>query len=309
MRTFVSSLLVFFVICIVGSLLGLAVYMLYTHTTMVVAGERLTASSESSPLSWLLYSCAISASVSVVFLINYTIRHPSKLLYHILSIVVTSLLSWLVIIPSCLYGAGHFYSKDSSEIHNLPSARYFRLDSGGVYFYSSIYPDTVSSDGIYIDLNNDFSSKDGIVKISNAPINLEAATPFSDLLIKDTMDIPMGLEKILSFYRLIGKFAFETIEQGFFKWLVFASIGLAFSSLLGLRRLFRWRLLNSISVLVGFFVILTVNALYFSGWNGNIFGNFNISFWLMNCIIALLLSCIGILFALFRKDPNLEADK
>lgn len=309
MRSVVSSLVVFLAICIVGSLLGLAIFMLYTHTTMVVAGERFTESSDVSILSWLLYSCAISASASVLFLINYTIRHPSKPIYHILSILITSSLAWLVIIPSCLYGAEQFLAKDSQNNPKMPSARYFRLDSGGVYFYSAVYPDTVTSEGIYIDLNNDFGSKDGIVKISNAPINLEVAEPFSDLLIKETMQIPMAMEKLLSFYHLIGKIALRAMDHGFLKWLMFASMGLAFGSLLGLRRLFRWRMLNCIAILVGFSGILTVDALYFSGWNGSFFGNFEIPFWLMNCIIAMLLSCVGILFTLFRKDPNLETEQ
>lgn len=308
MKTFVSLLGVFFVVCVGGAILGMCLCLLYTHATLLVAGQPVSAVPNGLPLVFLLCSCAVAAVLSCVFLVNYTIRHPKNVFVHVLSFVVLAILSWGVVIPCCLYASDYLMKDVSVENDSLPSRRYFRPDSDGIFFYSAVFPETSTGDGLYIDLSGFTGTKSGVLRIEQAPVNKLAAAPFSDLLIRDTLQLPEPVLSLLSVCRVAGANAVQAVRDGWRGWVSFATVGIAFMSLLGLRRLFRWRLLNCLSVLIGFFCVFAINSIYFLGWNGQIFAGLTIPLWLMNCIVSGIFICLGILLAIFRPDPNMEHD-
>ena len=137
---------------------------------------------------------------------------------------------------------------------------------------------------------------------------MQVARPFSDLLIKNTLTPPVIVKPLIPVLQIIADKTLEALKGGWKSWIAFSSIGLAFMSILGLRRLFRWRLLNSTVALLAFAGILLVNIIYFSGWDGIITTGVTIPMWLMNCIIACLFSFLGIILAITRPDPNLETN-
>ena len=308
MKTFVSLLGVFFVVCIMGTIFGFCTCLLYAHTTLLVAGQPVSSVPDGAPLFYLLASCAVAAAVSCVFLVNYTIRYPKNALVHALSFVFIGLVAWLAVIPCCVNYAGKAAAKIEEQERPLPSRRYFRPDGDGIFFYSAIFPETDSGNGLYIDLNGFTSSKSGVLRIEQAPINRNASAPFCDLLIRNTMKSPKIAKPFLSVFRQFALNAATALKNGWKSWLMFATFGLACMSLLGLRRIFRWRLLNCMGVFVGFCSIVALNALYLSGWNGTITSGIIIPSWLMNCIISCVSTCVGIVLAIFRTDPNREHD-
>lgn len=308
MKAFVSLLGVFVAVCVGGAVLGLCACLLHTNATLLVAGQPALPMQNGLPLVYLLASCAVSAAISCLFLVNHTIRHPKNALVHALSLVFTTLLAWGAVIPCCLHSAGILAERTGGRAEPLPSRRYFRPDSDGIFFYSTVFPETSTGDGLYIDLSGFTGTRSGVLRMEQAPINRTAAEPFSDLLVRDTLGTPEIIRPLFPLLGQAGTYAANALKGGWKSWLMFASIGAALMSLLGLRRLFRWRLLNCTAVLTGFCGILAVNAAYFSGWSGQVSAGISIPMWLMNCIICAVLACLGIILAVLRADPNMEHD-
>lgn len=306
MKTFFSLLGVFIGVCLCGAFIGFCTSYLYTHATLLIAGQPVSAVSDGTPLFCFLVSLAASAVFSYIFLVNYTIRYPKNIFAHVFSFIFITLIAWLIVIPFCVKHADKTASRIIEKETSIPSKKYFRPDTDGIFFYSAIYPETNTADGVYIDLNGFTNSKSGVLRIEQAPINKNVAKPFSDLLIKNTLTPPAIVEPLIPLLQIIANNTLTAIKGGWKSWLAFSSIGLAFMSILGLRRLFRWRFLNSVVALIGFLLILGINIVYFAGWDGLITTGVLIPSWLMNCIISCFFFLIGILLAIFRPDPNTE---
>ena len=308
MKTFFSLLGVFISVCLCGALIGFCTSFLYTHATLLIAGQPVSVISDGTPLFCFLVSLAVSAVFSYIFLVNYTIRHPRNVFGHIFGFIFITIIAWLIVIPFCVKTADETTSKIVQKETSLPSKKYFRPDTDGIFFYSAVHPEDNTADGLYIDLSGFSNSKSGVLRVEEAPINMQVARPFSDLLIKNTLTPPVIVKPLIPVLQIIADKTLEALKGGWKSWIAFSSIGLAFMSILGLRRLFRWRLLNSTVALLAFAGILLVNIIYFSGWDGIITTGVTIPMWLMNCIIACLFSFLGIILAITRPDPNLETN-
>ncbi|MBO5137061.1 MAG: hypothetical protein J6B81_00995 [Spirochaetaceae bacterium] len=306
MKSFATQILAFLFICIGGAILGLSLCLLYIHATQIIAGQSVGYVPDGLPLVCLLYSCAVVAFFSCVFLINYTIRHPQKKIPQLLAFCLVMLIAWGFVIPFCLNKADSLQQNIvMQEETALPSRKYFRPDTDGVFFYSNVSPDTETADGIYIDTSGFTGSKSGIIPLKQVPINKDVALPFSDLLIRDTLQLPQIVKPILNGINVLCKNAVNA-TQGLLSWLIFSTMGLALGSLFGLRSVFRWRLLNCLSVLICFVGIISTNIAYYMGWPGVFFGIVEIPLWVMNCIISGVFICLGTVLAIFRPDPNME---
>ncbi len=306
MKTFVSLAGIFLFVCLIGECIGTCGCMLFVQATHLVAGYTSSVSFSKLFLPCLFFSVSISAVVSCIFMITYTIRHPQHGIARFISFTVLMGLIWMVILPVCLYVADIYMPDTASRILQPPSKNYFRPDGDGIYFYSKIENVSKTGTGLYIDLTGFTGVPGGVIPIENAPLNLESALPFSDVLIRDSLKIPSFLEKILQFVVDSIKLATAAVLRGWRFWWPWRSAGFAFWSLLGVRMISRWRLLNCFFVIMFFTGICIINSFYLAGWDGQVFHAMTIPVWAMNCIIGTVTGIIGILLAIFRQDPNVE---
>ncbi len=261
-------------------------------------------------LSVLLLWAGTATVTTSTFIVVYTIRYPQNGVVRITTYTVLFLLAWLVIIPLCVHFFNHLAKVRIFEPKEpLLTAHYFRPDDGRLYYYSSVNAATRTASGVSFKLDDIASSADDSMLLENAPLIQSDIQPFSDILVYDTLSISRLMNIVLPALYNTRDAAIASVEGGVLPWLAFASWGLALYSLIGLRRLFQWRLLNFCGVLTGFLGVCVLNLSYYWGWDGNLFGVITLPNWLANCIIAAVLSCMGILLAIFRPDPNMEPEE
>lgn len=307
MKTIVSLIGVFFAVIIVGAIMGSGLSLLFVYATNLVIGVGSEGVSRDFALTLLCLWSGAATIASSLFIIVYSIRYPQNGIARIITYTVLTVVSWVVIIPLCVSFASRFSSSEvSKQKAPLISPNYFRQDEGVLYYYTFVNNLTETVKGVSFELSDISSSLDGSKVLDNAPIMKSDIEPFSDVLIYDTLPIIQYIDIVLPALNHTKEAALAALKDGPLSWLLFATWGVALYALIGIRRLFHWRLLNSWGVLLGYIGICFLNLCYFSGWDGNIFDFVTLPCWLLNCIIAAILSCIGIILAIFRPDPNVE---
>lgn len=306
MKMFLSLTGVFFAVCIGCALAGTCLCSLFIHSALLVAGQPPASVPGGLVLAALCSSCAFAAFAAQFFMVTYTIRHPGSRFSSAAACFVWGAVAWLGIIPFCVYESDRQWTPLEIWQSEIPSRKYFRPDRDGVFFYSAVYPETETGDGIFIDLEGFTGSESRVLRIENVALDVTAARPFSDLLILKSLRNPPFLKKSFSAFDLLRLQAVKYVSAGFLSWLQFASVGLALFSLVGLRRVFKWRLLNTAAVTVGLFAVCAVNAAYHSGRYFYLSEASGLPLWLLNGVLFAICAVIGIVLAVFRVDPNRE---
>lgn len=310
MKTIASLIGVFFVVILFGAFFGLCMTLLFIYATDFVVGGEVAGVSANQALSILFFWAGAAAMATSFFTVVYTIRYPQNGFARIMTHTVLSLLVWLIVIPACFVASQRFEEKNILEAKEpVLTANYFRPDNGTLYYYAAVDGLTKTATGASFELNDINSATDGSALLENAPLLNSDIKPFSDVLIYDTLSISKLVDVVLPALRLSKENALEAFSGGIFSWLAFATWGLALYAIIGVRRLFHWRLLNFCTALLGFMGICAVNLCYAFGWDGSIFGFVTLPNWLLNCIIAAALSCMGIILSIFRPDPNMEHEE
>lgn len=307
MKTILSLVGLFFAVVVFGAILGFSATLLFIYATDIVVGADGVRLGMDQTLFLLLLWMGAAAVVSSVFTIVYSIRYPKDGMARIIVHTILCLLSWLVIIPLSLElsdKAGEINPMQQKD--RLLTTNYFRPYNGELYYYTSVDAATKTANGVSFKLDSLNNTTDESRLLENTPLLQSNIVPFSDVLIYNTMSRTKLVKLALPALYKSQQAALASLKGGVLSWLAFASWGLALYALIGLRRLFRWRLLNFIAVQIGFVGISAINLYYSWGWDGNLFGFIAVPSWMMNCIIAAVLSCIGILLSIFRPDPNME---
>lgn len=308
MKTILSLIGIFFTVILLGAILGFCVTSLFMYTTDFVVGGTIKFLSWSQIASLLLVCGATSAVCTTPFLIAHSIRYPYNGIARIVTYTILTALAWIIIVPVCLTAAQNFGSVDILKTKDaVLTPNFFRPSDGTLYYYTTVNPQTKMANGVSFELHNINSTDDTAQLLENTPQFEADIQPFSDVLIYDTLQISKFIDVILPSLILTKERAQDAFAKGILPWLSFATWGLALYSLIGIRRLFRWRLLNFCTALLGFIGISLLNIYYSWGWDGNLFNFVSLPNWILNLIIAAVLSCLGILLAIFRQDPNMES--
>lgn len=308
MKTILSLIGIFFTIILLGAILSFCVISLFIYTTHFVVGSTIELLSWNQIASLLLVCGATSAVCTTPFLIAHSIRYPYNGIARIVTYTILTALAWIIIIPVCLTAAQNFGSVDVLKTNEpVLTPNFFRPSDGTLYYYTSVNPQTKMANGVSFELHNINSSEDTAQLLENTPQFKADIQPFADVLIYDTLQISKFVDVILPSLILTKERAQDAFSKGILPWLSFATWGLALYSLIGIRRLFRWRLLNFCTAILGFIGISLLNVFYSWGWDGNLFNFVTLPNWTLNCIITAVLSCLGILLAVFRQDPNMES--
>ncbi|WP_407428378.1 hypothetical protein [Treponema sp.] len=214
----------------------------------------------------LLISFPIVCILVQVLLILYSIRHPEKHLLSLALYFVFGLLSWLVFIPTDMQLLTKYY-----DGHDILSARttavssgVFREEENGVFYYSRI-DESYNADGLFIDTTGFLDSDSTVLPFFDVPVNNNSAYPYSDVLIKNSLQPPALVKYPLAVYNALLTAAEYSSSLGFLSWLCFATLGLALLSVYGCQFASSWKLANVSLVLAVTMTILFVNYLYYMG--------------------------------------------
>jgi hypothetical protein len=256
-KTSLQLILVFLVIIVLGTVAGACLYMVYMACTMLVAGESLAAFSVSLFIRGLFVSFPICITASGMLLVLYLIRHPA---FPMIPIIIYALLisaAWLFLVPLSGKLSERYNTKvNEPQSPKIVSPGFFRHDGEYIFYYSKLSYEN-KADGLCIDnANNKVYTYTGI---QLAP----KKEGFSDSLIEETVAMPKLIKILVSGTKILENTAVSFYHKGYSWWLCFLSFGLALLSVIGLRRISGWRLLNTFIVIFATAGIFAFNALYY----------------------------------------------
>ena len=121
------------------------------------------------------------------------------------------------------------------------------------------------ADGIFIDTVGLSNKEEAIIPFFAQPVKNESAFPYSDILIKNSLEPPFLVTYPLAIYNALLTSASYASSLGFFAWLLFASLGLTLLSIYGVQFLSSWKFANVISVIFALVVVVLANYFYYMG--------------------------------------------
>ena len=286
-------------------------YMQEIQLTKLVAGKNLPLFNGKLFLQGFINFFPICSIFALLTFCFYLIRHKFTFLQYFFVYAFICILVFFFALPTGLY-LQNKYSINHSELSNqlTPlSSGYFRPSKGDIDYYISTKSDG-TSEILHINLGNE----KGFENITTQKVSQKAGDyeNFSDPLIYDLFGKSAFPKIITQGFLFLNYKLKESVGEGFFSFLGFLTMGFALASTIGIRRLAKWRLLNMINVLLGFFGIFILNYFLYAS---HIYEKFtfliNVKSWLpiaVNIFIGLIFSITGILCETLKPDPNRESD-
>ena len=264
----------------------------------------------------------ISESVLLLF---FLIRHPTKSLVPIIFYTIITVAIWLFILPTLLKKSEISSANTSRENINI-SANLFREikvnDEDYVFYYTKVSEENETS-GVCFKLSNSdsntFTDENTNAKNSNEVFTYNKLvledndSGFNDSLVKTKLKFPRVVEILVDCYVSIDKHARNALNNSYWSWLCFCSLGLLLICVGGLRSISKWRFLNAICVaFVSFFFIWfnikLLNGALFSAQNNDLCELFpflpkgsNPFMIITNLLFSILFFFIGIIVRVIRK--------
>lgn len=256
-----------FIIIYIGSLflstLLLAVLFMFSCTlTNFVTSLPYSFFSLKFFMSGILLSVPLSCVITQILFCFYAIRHPSN---HIISLILYAALgavSWLLVIPTDLHLISRYEADVVEARVSSSSTGVFRQESNGVYYFSRINEKN-EADGIFFDTTGFAKEDDIIVPFFGMSVKNESAFPYSDIIIKNSLQPSLLVSYPLAIYNSLLTVAGYASSLGFLAWLSFASLGLALLCVYGIQFFSSWKLSNVLSLIISVSVIIFVNYLYY----------------------------------------------
>lgn len=247
---------------VIGTLIFATLFMFSCNLNMFVTGLPSSFFSLHFFMTGILLSVPLVCVLIQILLVLYIIRHPKC---HILSLIIYALfglLSWLVFIPIDIKLISRYESDVVSSRVEASSAGVFRKEASGVYYYTRI-DDDGSADGLFLDTTGYLGQEGAVLPLFDVSVKNESAFPYSDILIKNSLQPPLLVTYPLSIYNALLTAGSYSSSLGFLAWLAFASMGLALIAVYGIQFLSSWKLANVVSVIVCAFGVLFINYLYY----------------------------------------------
>lgn len=244
----------FLAILVGGTLLGALLYSVYTICTTLVAGQGFETYHPMIFMQGCLISFPVVFPLSALFMCFYLIRHKTKYWSPVIAYSIVFVLVWVFFLPVVV-------NAYASSMINIPghssrpiSAGFFRSSDDYVFYYSNVSIGNVA-DGVCI--TNDPEEKN-VFTFEN--IKLHASTNgFSDSLVEDAVVVPIGIEILYTGAALFLELIVANTNSGVINWLVFSSLALAIVSIMYIRKLSMWRLVNAVMILFLTSFIISLN--------------------------------------------------
>ena len=299
---------------IVGTLLFATMFMFSCNLTEFVTGASGQVFSLRHFLSGLLISIPLVTVIVQVLLIYYQLRHPNNGAISLLFYVIFGLINWGLILPTDLNLITRYDLDNLSARQELTSTGVFRKEETGIFYFSRIN-EKYNADGIFIDTSGFLGTGETVLPFFDVPVKNDSAYPYSDILIKDSMQPSQAVLYPLSVYNSILTAGQYSISLGFLSWLSFASMGLALLSVWGAQYFSSWKLANAGFVFTAVVFVCAINYLYYMNITPEFVQVFGAKLSqytgikdpviiLTNLSIALLFSLSGLFMGIYRSKKS-----
>lgn len=263
MRTVFSVLITYIIFLIFGAAACAALVMLFYGCLNFVVGQPLNLFSASSFLFGLKVGIPVIAMVLPMFMFFSLIRHSHKnKIVGSICICILSLGTWIGLMP-LFYTYYDTYVKSAQPQSNHLSSGYFRKSQDKIYYFTYVAPDG-KVDGLAIpenlEMNEDFSTYE---ILNGSRIEMPDADYFSDILVKQTIDVPVVLNQAITDFAILTSAGIRAHKAGFIQYLLFCLIIVALLSCCSLLTFSQWRLINVLLVFVGTTITVKLNAICF----------------------------------------------
>ncbi|MBR1537723.1 MAG: hypothetical protein IJ630_12405 [Treponema sp.] len=319
-----KRILTFAVIYLASIFLGMVIFatlfMLNCNLTSFVTGVQSAFFSLKFFMTGLFFSVPLVCILVQILFIFYLIRHPSQQILSFILYVIFGAVSWLVLIPTDLHLIHKYDSDTYSSRVEASSAGVFRKEASGVFYYSRI-DENGKAEGLFLDTTGYFGQEGAVVPLYDYTVKTESAFPYSDILIKNSLEPSKIVTYPLSVYNALLTAALYSSSLGFLAWLAFASLGLALLSVYGVQFASSWKLANVIFVICSCIAILFINFLYYMNIMPDFFKEiaFKLSeltgvkdplIILINLIITAVFAVFGLFMSLYRfGNSNSEIEE
>lgn len=324
MRKVLSIILDYSVMLIGSTIIGLFIYNQFFNSICLVAGKHFPFTRDIF-INGLFKTLPVIYMLIPFFLVLYKIRHKSASVATFITYCVLLMFTWYFLFPMTL-------TLQNKATENLPtveeirdnqnlSGEYFRKANDSIYYFTK---DSDTKNAFVFELlqpkNPELFAEEKKLDISNGSDFHTSSLPFRDPVLKDSMSgTPYGLITIFSFIKMR---ALEAWKNGYISWVCFTSLGIALASIYSFIKFSTWRMVNAYLSLAVSTVVIWFNYFYFTNpcsglrnflhslfYDGNKLNFFvkrNIDFplTLINLLIAILLTTIGVVIAVLRKQEE-----
>lgn len=285
MKNALKMLLTYFLFLTIGCVVGIVIVVEFLATATLIAGRNSTLFTSGLVTRAFFVAAPILIVYSGMFLSLYAVRHHAKKVIAAVTYLVLCVITWGAVLPAFLTFANSVATLNGADsIDELVkqneeplTAGYFRKNGKFIYFSTSEIsaPHTQTRDGIldFLDdapldsvvLHTDDISPDTMLRqvSGGSEILKTQASPFTDILIRDTMTF----ELLPIFYTAFDFFitnANKALGAGILKWILFASFGVALCSVYAFIGISQWRIINTLSVVFATAAITVCNYIYYT---------------------------------------------
>lgn len=262
MKKALKLILMYFVLLLLGTAIGMFFYTIYLAVQGAVAGTPFSMFNKTDLLRALFY-VLLCMFIFICPLMVYIRISNNGGIAHFIAFILLAGLTWVIAVPALLHfeSKAMYNVKDSSK---MLTGGYFRQNEDEIYYFTNDYNANpyMTTTSIVIDTTPEGEVEIENIKPSQDFILFRESAPYKDSLIRKTMDENKSKTSIISF-SLIKQWAVTAFAKTWTFWLGFFSLGLVIASLYGAASLFRWKLLNTGFLMFATFLILAANTLYF----------------------------------------------
>ncbi len=319
MKKTLSLIGIYFLVLIFGTILFATIFMLGSDLTTVVSGQNITFFSVPFFITGVQMAFPLVSIFAGLLLILYLIRHPGNQILSLITYAALGILTWGLFIPIDLSALETSEVSIKDYRKKVTSPGVFRKEESGVFFYTKV-DDNGYADGVFIDING-FSSQEGnIVAFENLKTNNDNAFPYSDILIKESIEPPEFVTYPLAVYNALLTAALNSFSKGIAEWLCFATMAFALLAVYSIQFLSSWKLTSALSVITGGAVIIFINYFYyidffpkalkdFSSYISGFIPATNPIIAFINIVLGILLILYGIVMGIYRtNEKNMQED-
>lgn len=249
MKRIRNAVIIYFVMCLLGTFVGAIFSMLCMNVTNLVIGTRLPLLSLPLFIKGIFLTFPLASVVSLLLIVLYHIRHNKASFLVLVAYILLGSLTWLFLTPQALKLS---FGEDMrlGITNNVVSLGYYREDDGLVYYWASLSPDG-RGEGFVIDLYGQHGKAGTIYPLHDAEVQTKRPQSiFADTIVSSAIKAPRIVASPLAVYLLLLYQGRDAASRGYSLWLSFATIGLALLSVYGLGWLSTWKLLNAFLVMI-----------------------------------------------------------
>lgn len=273
MKASLKLILLFFAICLFGSLGVGALVVLGLDLRVLVAGSPRIPFSAAFFLRGLLTSLPIVSVCALLLVVFYMVAHPVKSVLTVVTYLILGVLTWGVIIPVSARLSGYYDRITFDWVGNAGgedlTPHYFRVYNGNVYYYARVFRFSEASrdvygEGLMIDLTGIRGKAGMIYSFTTSVVIRDSEGQFNDVIFKEAARMPPMVAVPVKMYMTLFSAAGKAVWSGLVAWIAFASLGCAMLASAWLVSLSSWRFLQVFFVSVGEIAVILLNYIVYA---------------------------------------------